>query len=164
MLADGASTQQKLDNVSGQIKVVEKQIQSTKTQFTLINKEIEVLNSQLAIANEQLQKSFISSPIDGTVLDTYIENGEFIAPGKAVFKVADLTELTLKVYISGAKLPSIKIGQEVEIIIDADKNTNQSMTGKISWISSEAEFTPKIIQTKEERVKTGVCSESKSKK
>ena len=105
------------------------------------------------IAREQLQKSFISSPISGTVLNTYAEEGELIMPGKAIFKVVDLSELTLKVYISGAMLPSVKTGQEVDVIIDADKDSNQTLKGNVSWISSEAEFTPKIIQTKEERVK-----------
>ena len=153
LIADGASTQQKLDNIVGQISIIEKQIASTKTQFTLINKELTVLNSQLDIAVEQLQKSFINSPISGTVLNTYAEEGELIMPGKAIFKVVDLSELTLKVYISGAMLPSVKIGQKVDVIIDADKDSNQTLKGNVSWISSEAEFTPKIIQTKEERVK-----------
>ncbi len=153
LIADGASTQQKLDNINGQISVIEKQIASTKTQFTLINKELTVLNSQLDIAVEKLHKSFISSPISGTILNTYAEEGELIMPGKAIFKVVDLSELTLKVYISGAMLPSVKIGQEVDVIIDADKDSNQTLKGNVSWISSEAEFTPKIIQTKEERVK-----------
>ncbi len=153
LIADGASTQQKLDNINGQISVIEKQIESAKTQYTLVNKELDVLSTQMDIAREQLQKSFISSPISGTVLNTYAEEGELIMPGKAIFKVVDLSELTLKVYISGAMLPSVKIGQEVDVIIDADKDSNQTLKGNVSWISSEAEFTPKIIQTKEERVK-----------
>jgi len=153
MLKDGAATQKQLDDISGQIGVIEKQIESTKTQFNSINKELQVLETQRESTLDLLNRCKVISPATGTILETYTEHGELAAPGKPLFKMANLDELTLKVYVSGAQLPSIKIGQEVEVLVDKNENENQSFTGRITWISSEAEFTPKIIQTKEERVK-----------
>ena len=153
MLADGAATQKQLDDITGQISVVEKQIESTRTQFTGINSEIEVLKSQLLAVDDQLSRCNIINPVHGTVLETYIEEGEITVAGKALYKIADTDELILKVYVSGAQLPSIKTGQAVSVIIDRDKTENQVTNGVVAWISPEAEFTPKIIQTKEERVK-----------
>jgi len=153
MLKDGAATQKQLDNIQGQINVFDKQIASTKTQFIAVNKELEVLDTQKISLKDQLERCSVKSAISGTILETYVEQGELTAPGKSLFKIADLSELELKVYVSGAQLPHIKIGQKVEVIIDKTETKNQTLSGEITWISSEAEFTPKIIQTKEERVK-----------
>jgi len=153
MLEDGAATQKQLDDIQGQILVIDKQIESSKTQFIAIRKELEVLDAQKLSLDDLLKRCFVASPVSGTVLETYAEQGELSTSGKPLFKIADLSELDLKVYVSGAQLPAIKTGQEVEVIIDKSEKENQSLRGKITWISSEAEFTPKIIQTKEERVK-----------
>jgi len=153
MLKDGAATQKQMDDITGQISVVEKQIASTQTQFISVEKEIEVLKAQENILDEQYRRCFIKSPLSGTVLETYAEQGEITATGKTLFKVADIGELTLKVYVDGSLLPSVKLGQQVEVIIDKNQKENHQLTGKVAWISPEAEFTPKIIQTKEERVK-----------
>lgn len=153
MLKDGAATQKQLDDITGQIAVLERQIESTRTQYTSVNKELEVLDTQNAATRDMLNRCFVTSPSGGTVLETYVELGELAAPGKPLFKMANLDELSLKVFVSGTQLPKLKIGQEVKVMIDKTATENQTMTGKISWISSEAEFTPKIIQTKEERVK-----------
>ena len=153
MLADGAATQKQLDDITGQISVIDRQIENTQTQFTLINKELEVLESQKEITEDMVKRCIVSSPSEGTILETYAEQGELVTPGKPLFKMAGLDELILKVYISGAQLPNIKIGQTAEVMVDKNETENQSFTGQITWISSEAEFTPKIIQTKEERVK-----------
>ncbi|MBN1820673.1 MAG: HlyD family efflux transporter periplasmic adaptor subunit [Prolixibacteraceae bacterium] len=153
MLADGAATQKQLDDITGQINVVEKQVESTRTQFTSINSEIEVLKTQLIAVDDQLNRCSVINPTDGNILETFIEEGEITVAGKALYKLANTDELTLKVYVSGAMLPSVKVGQEVSVLIDKDEETNQEMSGTVTWISPEAEFTPKIIQTKEERVK-----------
>jgi len=153
MLKDGAATQKQLDDITGQMSVIDKQIESTQTQFTSVNKELEVLYAQRAIAEDQKSRCTVKSPISGTVLETYAEQGELTAPGKAMFKIANLNELNLKVYVSGAQLPGVKIGQQLNVIIDKTDTENQTLPGMVAWISSEAEFTPKIIQTKEERVK-----------
>jgi HlyD family secretion protein len=153
MFADKAATQQQMDDINGQINVLDKQISATNTQFQLIASEMELVNRQLDLLNEQLTKCRINSPVKGTVLETYLETGELATPGKPVLKMADLSILELKVYVSGAQLSKVKLGNEVKVLIDSGAKEMQSLTGKISWISSESEFTPKIIQTKEERVK-----------
>ena len=153
MLKDGASTQKQLDDITGQIDVLERQIESTRTQFTSVNKELEVLDTQQAATADLLERCIVTTPANGTILETYVEQGELATPGKPLFKLANLEELTLKVYVSGAQLPSVKIGQTVNVLIDKTATENQTLSGKVTWISSEAEFTPKIIQTKTERVK-----------
>ena len=153
MFADQAATQQQMDDINGQLNVLDKQVSATNTQFQLIASEMEVVKRQLDLLNEQLTKCQIKSPIKGTVLETYLETGELATPGKPVLKMADLSNLELKVYVSGAQLSNVKLGNEVKILIDSGAKEMQSLSGKISWISSESEFTPKIIQTKEERVK-----------
>ncbi|SFF28659.1 HlyD family secretion protein [Sunxiuqinia elliptica] len=153
LFSDKAATQKQVDDVDGQMQVMQKQLESLKTQFVSINSELEVQDAQLAIFRDKLDQCRITSLMDGVVLEKYVELGELAAPGKAVVKLGDLEELDLKVYVSGAQLPSIQLGQQVEVLIDQDRTENQSLTGKVSWISPEAEFTPKIIQTKEERVK-----------
>ncbi|HKJ42630.1 MAG TPA: efflux RND transporter periplasmic adaptor subunit [Sunxiuqinia sp.] len=153
MFTDKAATQQQVDDVDGKMDVMKKQLQSMKTQFVSINSQLDVLDAQVKVAQDKLDKCFVSSPVDGIVLEKYMELGELAAPGKAIVKIGDLSELDLRVYVSGAQLPNIKLGQEVQVLIDKDKKTDQSLSGVIDWISSEAEFTPKIIQTKEERVK-----------
>ncbi|MHA7109732.1 HlyD family secretion protein [Sunxiuqinia elliptica] len=153
LFSDKAATQKQVDDVDGQMQVMQKQLESLKTQFVSINSELEVQDAQLAIFRDKLDQCRITSLMDGVVLEKYVELGELAAPGKAVVKLGDLEELDLKVYVNGAQLPTIQLGQQVEVLIDQDRTVNQSLTGKVSWISPEAEFTPKIIQTKEERVK-----------
>ena len=153
MFTDKAATQQQMDDINGQLNVLDKQVSATNTQFQLIASEMEVVKRQLDLLNEQLTKCRIISPVKGTVLETYLETGELATPGKPVLKMADLSNLELKVYVSGAQLSNVKLGNEVKVLIDSGIKEMQPLTGKISWISSESEFTPKIIQTKEERVK-----------
>ncbi|PTN09914.1 HlyD family secretion protein [Mangrovibacterium marinum] len=153
LFADKAATQQQVDDIDGQVRVLGQQVLSQQTQFAAINSELAVLQAQIASAENQLEKSVITSPVTGTILEKYTELGELAAPSKALVKLADLSELDLRVYVSGAQLPHVKLGQQVQVLIDEDKKTNQHLTGVVDWISAEAEFTPKIIQTKEERVK-----------
>ena len=153
MLADSAATQKQMDDINGQIDVFDKQITNVRTQEVSLGKEIDVVNTQVAQIEDQLGKCHITAPISGTVLEKYKEMGELVTPGQSLFKIADLSYLNLKIYISGAQLAHVKIGQKVTVLIDNSKTTDTKLTGTITWISSEAEFTPKIIQTKEERVK-----------
>ena len=153
LFADKAATRQQVDDVDGQMLVMEKQLLELNTQYISINSDRNVLDAQLAVMKNKWQKCFVESPMSGVVLEKYAEPGEIVSSARAIVKLGDLSELNLRVYVSGAQLPSVKLGQRVQVLIDKDKKRNQSLTGVISWISSEAEFTPKIIQTKEERVK-----------
>jgi len=117
-----------------------------------VKAELATVMAQVRQVNESLDKCFIISPLTGTVLVKYAEQGEITAMGKPVCKMANLGALDLKVYISGDQLPYLKLGQKVEVLIDKNKTEFTKLQGKVTWISSNAEFTPKTIQTKEERV------------
>jgi len=152
LIKDGAATQKQLDDINGAIDMVDSQIASIQTQYTAVTTELEVIKTQIAQVEESIVKCHIYNPMDGMLLEKYAEQNEVTSFGKPLYKIADMTEMVLRVYVSGAQLPQIKIGHEVEVLIDQDKNSNRSLTGEIFWISETAEFTPKIIQTKEERV------------
>jgi membrane fusion protein YbhG len=146
-----SATQKQLDAVSGQVAVLKQQIKSIETQNIAVVNEVKNLNVQLRQVEDQIAKSFIINPVNGTVLTTYVEQSEIVTFGKPLYKIADLSTMKLRVYISESQLTNLKIGQKVTIKVDANK-TMKSYKGIITWIASEAEFTPKIIQTKEERV------------
>jgi HlyD family secretion protein len=152
LVADKAAPEKQLDDINNQLAVTNKQIVSIQSQNQAIAGEIRALQYQVAQIQDLLHKSIIQNPINGVVLEKYVENNELVVPGKVLYKIANLSVLKLRVYISGTQLPHIKLGQQVTVLIDNDKNSNTELTGKISWISQQAEFTPKIIQTKEERV------------
>jgi HlyD family secretion protein len=152
LLADKAATQQQLDDLEGKLLVTDKQIQAAQTSMENIHHELQAMDSQIAIATEQLSQCTIINPLQGTVLEKYAETFELIMPGKPLYKIADLSMMDLKVYVSGGMLPHITLGQNVQVFIDQDSDTNRELQGTVNWISSRAEFTPKTIQTKEERI------------
>jgi len=151
MFKSDASTQRQMDEVNGKVDVLKAQIQSVETQNAPIISELAVVDAQLARLEEQLSKSVIKNPISGTVLVKYTEAQEVVSFGKPLYKIANLDQLELKVYISETQLQEVKIGQSLVVHIDATEGMI-AYDGTVSWISAEAEFTPKIIQTKEERV------------
>ena len=151
LIKDNAGTQKQLDDVTGEIDVIKNQIRSVEIQNAPVVNELRSIDVQLKQIDDQIQKSKITNPLNGTVLTKYAEPNEITAFGKPLYKIADLSTMQLRVYISETQLASIKIGEDVTVKID-DAATMKSYEGKISWIASEAEFTPKIIQTKEERV------------
>lgn len=151
MSNENAATQRQVDEINGKVKVLQQQINSVETQNAPIINEVKSIDVQIEKINDQLKKSKIINPVKGTVLAQYAEPNEITAFGKPIYKIADLSEMTLRVYFNETQLSSIKVGQEVNVSID-EKDGTKPYKGKISWISSAAEFTPKIIQTKEERV------------
>ncbi|MFY0714413.1 HlyD family efflux transporter periplasmic adaptor subunit [Seonamhaeicola sp. NFXS20] len=151
LIKDNAGTQKQLDDVEGEIDVIKNQIRSVEIQNAPVVNELKSIDVKLKQIDDQIQKSKIINPINGTVLTKYAEPNEITAFGKPLYKIANLNIMQLRVYISETQLTNIKIGQEVTVKVD-DVDTMKSYDGIISWIASEAEFTPKIIQTKEERV------------
>lgn len=151
MFDENAATQRQLDQANSQVDVLKKQIQNVETQNSPIVNEVKSIDAKVAQIEEQIAKSKITNPIKGTVLTKYTEPGEIVSFGKPLYKIADLEEMTLRVYVSETQLPNIKIGQNVTVKIDSGEEM-KNYKGAISWISASAEFTPKIIQTKEERV------------
>ena len=152
LFKENAATQKQLDDVSGQLNVLDKQMASIESQNASVLSDIRSLESQIRQINDQIQKSIIRNPVKGTVLTKFAEPFEVIGFGKPLYKIADLSTMFLRVYVSGDQLPKVKIGGKVEVLIDQTKTENQKLEGEICWISSKAEFTPKIIQTKQERV------------
>lgn len=150
MFAENAATKRQIDEIDGKVKVIEKQISSVQTQNAPILNEIKAIKVQIEKLDDQIEKSKISNPFDGTVLTKYVEPSEITAFGKPLYKIANLKEMELRVYVTETQLAQIKIGQKVIVAIDAENNTKK-YEGNIIWISAQAEFTPKVIQTKEER-------------
>lgn len=152
LMKDGAATQKQMDDINGALDLIETQIRATQVQKESVSAEMGTLEVQIAQVEETLDKCWLISPLTGTVLVKFAEPGEVTTMGKAICKLANLDALELKVYVSGDQLPYLKIGQTVEVLIDRNKTQFDKLQGKVTWISSKAEFTPKTIQTKKERV------------
>ncbi len=152
LLKDGAATKKQLDDINGSINLVDKQIASIATQNSSVGDEILGIDKQIAQINQTIKKSYLVNSIKGTVLDKYMMQDELVAPGKSLYKIADLSYIFLKAYVSESQLAAVKLGQKVEVLIDKGEKEMGKYEGIVTWVSSTAEFTPKIIQTKEERV------------
>jgi len=151
LLQAKAATAKQLDDINGQINIIKEQIKSVETQNSPIINEIKSIEIQIRQIEDQINKSVIQNHVKGTVLVKYAEPNEITAFGKPLYKIANLEDMILRVYISENQLSTLKIGQEVSVKIDAGQEMI-SYPGVVSWIAESAEFTPKIIQTKEERV------------
>ncbi|MFH5885966.1 HlyD family secretion protein [Halalkalibaculum sp. DA3122] len=149
---DGATTQQKLDDAQGRVRTIQKRIDALQTQKQSVRAEINATQARIDQINDQIEDALIINAVNGTVLTTFVEPYELVQRGQPLYRIANLDTLILRVYVDGAQLPSIKLGQQVEVLVDKNAEENQSMAGRVSWIASEAEFTPEQIQTKEERV------------
>ena len=150
-----AANQKQVDDIQSQLSVLEKQL-AAQTELLVNNNqgisgESTALESQIAQIEDQLLKSRITSPIQGTVLTKYAEQGEFTAPGKALFKVSDMQQMYLRAYITSDQLTQLKQGQPVTVYADFGADQMRTYPGTISWIADKAEFTPKTIQTRNER-------------
>ena len=157
-----AATGKQLDDINAQVDVARKQLSvtqqqinvqlnNTSTQNRSILSEANPLKKRVAQLQDQVQKANIVNPVSGTVITKYAEQGEVTTAGKALYKIADLTSLNLRAYISGVQLSQVKLGQIVKVMIDDGAKKYKEYSGSIIWISDKAEFTPKTIQTKEER-------------
>jgi len=152
MLAEGAATPKQMDDIDGQIALTGKQKKAYAAQISAIEKSAEAVDAQIAVLNDRIGTSVVKAPISGIILEKYAETGELAAPGKSLYKLANMDTLILRVYVSGPQLTQVKVGGKVKVMIDGIDGIKE-ITGIVAWISSEAEFTPKIIQTREERVK-----------
>jgi len=152
LLKDGAATSKQADDLKANLELLDKQIMATKTQSLSVQKELEVYDKQIEQIDANIRKCHIINPINGTVLNKYAESSELTVYGKSLYNIADLSTMELRVYISGNQLPAVRLGMPVDVLIDRDKKTNHTLHGTVSWISTTAEFTPKTIQTKAERV------------
>jgi HlyD family secretion protein len=162
LLKQDAATGKQLDDINAQIDMLKKQMSVTRQQINVqrsnvstqnrsILSEGKPLQKRVEQLQDQLQRANITNPINGTVLTKYAQAGEITSAGKALYKIADLSELTLRAYISGGQLSQVKLGQQVKVLVDNGDDKYKEYPGTITWISDKAEFTPKTIQTKEER-------------
>jgi HlyD family secretion protein len=157
-----AATPKQLDDITASVDALQKELDVIKgqeaaqtsvlqTQTNGLVGETVPLKVQIEQINDQLANSRIINPVNGTVLAKYAEASEMTASGKPLYKIADLSSLILRAYISGNQLSSVKIGQAVKVLVDDANGKSKEYAGTIEWISNKAEFTPKTIQTKDER-------------
>jgi HlyD family secretion protein len=152
LLKDGAATKKQMDDITASLNMIDKQVASIRSQYASLDAQVRTYDKQVAQLDKNISDARIVNPVKGTILTKYAEANEITTYGKPVYKIADLSNMQLRVYVSGSQLPYIKTGQQVEVRYDKDETTNSKITGIVSWISQTAEFTPKTIQTKEERV------------
>ncbi|HAO46055.1 MAG TPA: HlyD family efflux transporter periplasmic adaptor subunit [Ferruginibacter sp.] len=169
LVAADAVPAKQLDDINGQVSVLKERIIAGKSQLNVLQNQIsaqrrlvaiqnrgilsekEPMEKRVALIQDQLNKTTITNPLTGTVLTKYAQQNEFTAVGKALYKIADLSTMKLRAYITGDQLVQVKLNQAVKVKVDDGKGKYRELPGTISWISDKAEFTPKTIQTKEER-------------
>ena len=155
LLKSNAATQKQVDDIDSQLAVLQKQlaaqISTLQNSNQSVTEESSAMEIQVAQVEDQLQKSHIISPINGTVLSKYAEAGELATQGKPLFKIADIENMYLRAYIIADQLTQMKLGQEVKVFADYGEDGKREYTGKVTWISDKAEFTPKTIQTRDDR-------------
>ncbi|MBP3601797.1 MAG: efflux RND transporter periplasmic adaptor subunit [Alistipes sp.] len=155
MLRDGAATEKQKDDVDAQIRILESQLSATlstlNTNTSTINSNAEAIRVQISALDDRIAKCRATSPISGTVLVKYAQEGELATVGKPLVKIADLGNIYLRAYFTSDQLASIKLGNEVTVIADFGGEERYDYVGRVAWISAESEFTPKTIQTKDSR-------------
>lgn len=169
LVAAGATPAKQLDDITGQVNILREQIAASKSQTAVLQSQVNSQRQTVAIQNrgilseknpmekkvaqfqDQLNKTKIINPISGTVLAKYADADEYTSTGKAIYKIANLSIMKLRAYITGDQLARVKLNQPVKVLVDDGKEKYKELTGTVTWISDKAEFTPKTIQTKEER-------------
>jgi len=150
-----AANQKQLDDADAQIATLEKQEKAQRTSISLGNQGVSAeeasLYNQVAQLDDQIAKCAIASPIDGTVLVKYAEEGEYAVQGKALFKIADMGSMVLRAYVTASQLSRLKLGQEAAVLVDFGEKDRREYAGKVEWISDKSEFTPKTAQTRDDR-------------
>jgi HlyD family secretion protein len=155
LVADGATPSKMLDDATNQVKVLQKQLAAQQSALSTstrsLDKQMAATDVQVSQLRDQLRKCHIVTPTKGTVLEKYVERGEFVTVGKPLFKMADIEAMYLRAYVTSAQLQNIKLGQQVKVFADYGDGQRKEYDGTISWISSRSEFTPKTILTDDER-------------
>ncbi len=152
LVEGGAATERQRDEVEGQWAVLQRQIASLDAQRASVRSELSVIDAQIAQNEDQIRRANVRAPASATILNRLVESGELVAPGKPLFKLADLSVVTMRAYVSGDQLPLVTLGKSVTVIADGGDGTYAERPGTVSWISSRAEFTPRNLQTREDRV------------
>ena len=155
LVADGAAPSKMLDDASSQVKVLQRQldaqIATLTTSTRTLDKQTAAADMQVSQLQDMLRKCHIVTPTKGTVLEKYVERGEFVTVGKPLFKMADTQDMFMRAYVTSAQLHDIKLGQKVTVLADYGDGQRKTYEGTVAWISSKSEFTPKTILTDDER-------------
>lgn len=155
LVKGNVATQKQLDDVNSKLAVLQAQLAAQKSALnnttTTLNEQGNAVTAQLALINDQLKKCVIVNPINGTVLASYANTSEVTAMGKPLYKIADMSVMELKAYITGDQFAKVKLGQKVKVLVDDGSSKYRAYEGEVDWISNKSEFTPKTIQTKNER-------------
>ncbi|MFN8358186.1 MAG: HlyD family efflux transporter periplasmic adaptor subunit [Spirosomataceae bacterium] len=163
LIANNAAPTKQLDDLNNQIELTERQMalikQQREAQFSMLSTqksglmaEVLPLQKQIEQLDDQIKKATVRNPKVGTVTVKFVEAHEVVSYGKPLYKIADLGSIVLRAYVAGSQLVNVKVGQAVRVLVDAPNDTFKEYNGTVEWISTKAEFTPKVIQTKEERV------------
>lgn len=150
LFAGNAVTTEQLEREAGRLRVLEEQLRAALLQAAGADEQAAALAARLETMRERIARSRVTNPVDGTVLAIYARAGEFVQPGQPLYRVAPLDTLELRVYVSGAQLAGLRLGQEVAVRVDQGDEL-VSLPGVVSWIADRAEFTPTPVQTREER-------------
>ena len=155
LVADGAAPSKMLDDASSQVQVLQRQldaqVSALQTSTNALSRQMDAADVQVRQLRDQLLKCHIKSPASGTVLEKYVERGEYVTPGKPLFKIGDARHMYLRAYITSAQLKNVKTGQKVKVFADYGGGQKKEYVGTVTWISSRSEFTPKTILTDDER-------------
>ena len=155
LVADGAAPSKMLDDASSQVQVLQRQldaqVSALQTSTNALSRQMDAADVQVRQLRDQLLKCHIKSPASGTVLEKYVERGEYVTPGKPLFKIGDVRHMYLRAYITSAELKNVKTGQKVKVFADYGGGQKKEYVGTVTWISSRSEFTPKTILTDDER-------------
>ena len=155
LVADGAAPAKMLDDATSQVQVLQRQldaqVSTLHTQLSTLNSQQAATDVQVSQLQDQLRKCHVVAPVAGTVLEKYVERGEFVVVGKPLLKVADTDNLFLRAYVTSAQLQNIRLGQQARVFADYGNGQKKEYEGSVSWISSRSEFTPKTILTDDER-------------
>ena len=155
LVADGAAPRKMLDDADSQVEVLQRQMEALRSSLSVstdaLDRQMEAADVQREQILDQLEKCHVRTPANGTVIEKYVERGEFVATGKPLFKMADTAHMYLRAYVTSAQLQHIRIGQKAKVYADYGQGQKREYAGTVTWISSRSEFTPKTILTDDER-------------
>lgn len=155
LVADGAAPRKMLDDADSQVEVLQRQVEALRSSLSVstnaLDRQMEAADVQREQLLDQLAKCHVCTPASGTVIEKYVERGEFVAVGKPLFKMADTDHMFMRAYVTSAQLQHIRVGQKAKVYADYGKGQKREYAGTVTWISSQSEFTPKTILTDDER-------------
>ncbi len=155
LVADGAAPGKMLDDANSQVEVLQRQLDaqlsSLRVNTNALDKQMDATDVQAEQLRDQIRKCHILVPAKGTVIEKYVERGEFVSAGKPLFKMADTENMFIRAYVTSAQLENIKTGQKATVFADYGNGGKKEYEGRVTWISSRSEFTPKTILTDDER-------------